>query len=123
MSEQAPAARAFSDAELLSIAVACLKHARQLRITEIRVERLQEISYEDAVAEGCGMPDMRFEPIGEGETWEQTARRLRWPQRSYQQLWGSINGADSWAANPWVWALTFEVIKANVDQVMRRQAA
>jgi hypothetical protein len=89
-----------------------------LRITDVRAERLQTISYEDAIAEGCGLSDMRFEPIGDGETWEQTARRLRWPQRTYEDLWNAINGIGSWNANSWVWALTFEVIHQNVDQVL-----
>lgn len=90
-----------------------------LRITNIRVERLQDISYEDAVAEGCGIADMRFEPVADGETWEQTARRLRWPQRTYEQLWNSINGAQSWAANPWCWCISFTCISKNVDEVLR----
>jgi len=72
-----------------------------LRITDVRVQRLQECSNEDAVAEGIGTPtDMRYATVD-----------------GYRPLWESINGAGSWDANPWVWALTFEVIKANVDSV------
>jgi hypothetical protein len=37
-------------------------------------------------------------------------------------LWTAINGADSWAANPWVWALTFTVEKRNVDDVLKAAA-
>ena len=79
-----------------------------LEVVSVRVERLQEISYEDACAEGCELANIRFEPDSNGETWEQTARRLRWPQRSFCQLWNSIKGAGSWDANPWVWCVEFK---------------
>jgi hypothetical protein len=86
-----------------------------LEITGVRVERVQAISYEDACAEGCAIPSLEvpaFEtvtlPAGSMESWDQIARRLRWPQRFYEQVWESINGADSWAANPWVWVVEFK---------------
>jgi len=73
-----------------------------LRITDVRVQRLQDCSNEDAVAEGIGTPtDMRYAAID-----------------GYRPLWESINGPGSWDRNDWVFALTFEVIKANVDSVM-----
>ena len=81
-----------------------------LEVVSVRVERLQEISYEDAVAEGCGIAEDRFDPVGHGETWEQTARRLRWPQRSYQLLWNKINGRCAWEKNPWTWVIEFKQI-------------
>ena len=89
-----------------------------LRIADVRVQRLQDISEADAVAEGVE-PFTDFLPAGH---W----RRYRdggWnayvdnPIASYASLWTEINGPGSWDANPWVWALTFEVIKANVEQV------
>jgi hypothetical protein len=66
-----------------------------LEITDIRVQRVQEISEEDAKAEGVSA-DACFA----------TARL------SYEQLWDSINAKRGygWEANPWVWALTFRVI-------------
>ena len=85
-----------------------------LEIVSVRVERLQDISYEDALAEGvsdltamlrdeCKPPD--------GESGNDCARRLHWPQRLYEQLWESINGAGSWDVNPWVWCIEFKVMK------------
>lgn len=84
-----------------------------LKITEVRVQRLQEISEEGALAEGVS-----WEP-GDQEAnvrkWgtEQTARMR------YADLWDHINGPGSWEANPWVWAISFEVIKKNVDAVLQ----
>ncbi len=64
-----------------------------LEVTEVRVQRLQEISEDDAKAEGC-------EPSGSAGF--ATARGL------YAALWDSINGARApWPSNPWVWAITF----------------
>lgn len=68
-----------------------------LKVTDVRVERLQSISEADAMAEGTQEPSLL--PI--------TGARLT--ERSvFAALWESINGADSWAANPWVWAITFK---------------
>jgi hypothetical protein len=63
-----------------------------LEITEVRVERLQEISRGDAMAEGCPFPNM-----AEGKD----------PRRWYTELWESINGTGSWDANPFVWVVSF----------------
>lgn len=83
-----------------------------LEITAVRVERLQDISYEDALAEG--VPDARpllgnTEP-NYGETADETSRRLRWPQREYELLWNTINGVGAWDKNPWVWCVSFKRI-------------
>lgn len=64
-----------------------------LEITGVRVERLQAISDPDALAEGCSTRDMRH------------GDRLA---SVYERLWESINGAGSWATNPWVWVIEFK---------------
>lgn len=79
-----------------------------LRITEVRVQRLQDISRGDAMDEGCTFQNMAAGPD---------------PRQWYTDLWDSINGAGSWAANPWVWCVSFEVIKANVDTVLAQKVA
>lgn len=96
------------------------QHSRlTLRITDVRAERVQEIIYEDACAEGVGIP-----PLADSDPmdWEKTSRRLKWPQRAYMDLWMSINGEASWHQNPFVWCISFKVIQQNVDEVMRGAA-
>lgn len=87
-----------------------------LIVTDVRVERLQDISESDARAEGCpvtwdGKP--YDPPPPEVDSWRGYGRY------SYCLLWSKINGPGSWDANPWVAAYTFTVIKNNIDQVGR----
>ena len=74
-----------------------------LELTDVRAERLQDISEADAIAEG-------IERSGECN-WRDYADKhndFTSARRSYRSLWESINGAGSWAANPWLWALSFK---------------
>ncbi|RFM30044.1 hypothetical protein [Deminuibacter soli] len=86
------------------------KHARVfLRVTGYSVERLQDISEADAKAEGV----LRISAGGfgrSGEEWKnyRNIMPLRTAKQSFQSLWESINGVDSWAANPWVWVIEFD---------------
>lgn len=74
-----------------------------LEITEVRVQRVQDISEEDAVAEGTPIND--FLPIN-------TARIAGVDTRTYfAELWNKINGKGAWESNPWVWAISFKVVK------------
>lgn len=68
-----------------------------LRVMDVRVERLQAISAADAIAEGCApvpLHSLDCDSIS--------------PVQEYRALWGHINGRGSWAANPWVWVVSFE---------------
>ena len=87
-----------------------------LEITEIRVERLQDITEADAKAEGAAFHDGR----GIGHSgWRHDYRDVHaTAASSYRRLWNEINGPGAWDANPWVWALTFKVHTANVDAVL-----
>lgn len=95
-----------------------------LEITDVRVERLQAISEADALAEGVREPS-----LGDGLTiFAQNGggfipRGSAPPLLLWEALWRRINGDDSWTANPWVWAVSFNVHRANVDDVLQRGAA
>ncbi|HGX3178796.1 TPA: morphogenetic protein [Klebsiella variicola] len=71
-----------------------------LEITDVRVERLNAISQEDAQAEGCcygrggGVPDFAVTPADHFPT-----------------LWASIYGEESWKANGWVWVISFKRVE------------
>ncbi len=59
-----------------------------LEITDVRVQRLNDITTEDALAEGVSPQD-------------------EFAKLSYARLWRHINGDGSWDANPAVWAISF----------------
>lgn len=94
-----------------------------LEITGVRVERLNDISHEDAEREGIHT-----------EVWDQTVVAKNYAaedeifqfwseslphyvnmnelyRSSFQSLWQSIYGAESWLANPWVWVIDFKRIE------------
>lgn len=80
-----------------------------LEITGVRVERLQDISEADAIAEGCT-------PNHNGYYWggpHQVSGRKQMATavRAYRDLWESINGHGSWDANPWVWVVKFRRVE------------
>lgn len=90
-----------------------------LSITAVRVERLQDISEADAIAEGIkpitwlatGEKGWKnYTPALEGAGFNRDAAMCTSPRRSYETLWESINGPDSWAANPWVWVIEFQKV-------------
>lgn len=81
-----------------------------LTVTEVRVQRLHEISEADAVAEGI----MQVEQ-GLFDYHEHAEIRFKTAKSAFQDLWNSLHGPDAWEANPWVVALTFTVAKGNID--------
>lgn len=82
-----------------------------LTVTDVRVQRLQEISDDDAAAEGWPAKEARA-TAGLAEI------RDAYPVGWYAWLWDSINGAGSWEANPWVVAYTFTVARQNIDAAL-----
>lgn len=85
-----------------------------LEVTGMRVERLQDISEEDAIAEGIEQTEPFFgcacwrdymEPDREASSFPDD------PVGSYASLWESMHGADSWDQNPWVWVIEFRRIE------------
>lgn len=91
-----------------------------LRITDVRVERIQDISEADAIQESVGM----ILADGWPDPGAMTDAINRSRRAGFELLWDSINAkrGHGWDANPWVWALTFDVIKENVDQVLENAA-
>lgn len=100
-----------------------------LKITDVRVERVQDITDEDAKSEGAkfyGHIDIdkfhkegfRDPPRWSLVTPNTTAQCLSTPKWAFANLWNSINEKRGlgWDANPWVWVVEFEVIKQNVDE-------
>jgi hypothetical protein len=93
-----------------------------LEITDVRVQRLHEISEEDAEAEGCEAWSQTAEDIADAQIMdiapqEKELARLLGPgtmpaKAAFRMLWDSINGPGLWDANPWVWALTFKRVDA-----------
>lgn len=81
-----------------------------LEVTGVRVERLQDISEADAVAEGLEQVQPGrwriYGPHTDGADMDVS------PRVSYRSLWESINGDGSWDENPWVWVVEFRRIAA-----------
>lgn len=78
----------------------------ELKITDIRAERLQDINEADAVREGVKR-EQSF-PFNQWLNYESGIYQLPTAVESFKSLWGEINGKDSWEANPFVWAISFE---------------
>lgn len=76
-----------------------------LTVTDVRVQRLQDISEADAVAEGWPGPmtDIGY-PISTPRQW-------------FSGLWNRLHRHDAWDANPWVVAISFQCTKQNIDQI------
>jgi hypothetical protein len=84
-----------------------------LEITKVRVERLQDISREDAISEGVAWCDYQNKS---GDTCERCGARLfsdagepPWhsPIVEYQLFWDSLHGKGAWEKNPCVWVIEF----------------
>jgi hypothetical protein len=80
-----------------------------LRIMDIRVERLQDISEEDAIAEGIEIVNEKV-PVKAYKDYLGQYNYYSNPINSFKSLWESINGEKSWEQNPYVWVIHFEKI-------------
>lgn len=87
-----------------------------LTVTDVRVQRVQEISEADAIAEGvvsAPFPGGERWSVAGGydDAWLDTARE------AFRCLWYRIHGPGAWGANPWVAAISFTVERRNIDEV------
>jgi hypothetical protein len=104
-----------ADGDLPLARVGRYRHARfmprwasriTLEVTGVRVERLQDISEEDARAEGAPCELAVLDSVRLGARASHRA--------GFTRLWDSINGAGSWDTNPWVWVVEFSRIEQGV---------
>ena len=75
-----------------------------LTITDVRVQRLQEITAEDVTAEGIPFEADALAPY-------------EWSVARFADLWNTIHGPDAWDANPWCAAISFTVHRCNIDKM------
>lgn len=97
---------------------ACIEKGHQIRITKVRMQRLQDISEEDCLAEGIypyyygdeeekkrhGIPP-------DGYSFDGWGFHYPTPREAYAALIDKISGKGTWEKNPWVWVYEFELIK------------
>ncbi len=97
-------------------------HSRlTLRVSNVRVERVQEISLDDLHAEGVACSDC----------WTARTPYKDFPHPEYCgcrnlfiNLWNSIRGPDAWDRNDWVWVVEWDKVwTQNIDQVLKEMAA
>lgn len=86
-----------------------------LTVTDFRVQRLQDISFADTLAEGIEGTDIHKRRqrlcVEQGIECGSVCRD------SFRDIWNSLHGPEAWEANPWVVALTFTVVKGNIDRI------
>ena len=91
-----------------------------LTVTDVRVQRLNSLTDDDAIAEGIQPQHV--------QTARQGSAVLGWgydgldgygpgtPKAAFSLLWNTIHGPDAWDANPWVCAISFTVEQRNIDE-------
>ncbi len=80
----------------------------RLKITDIRVEQLQDITEAGAIAEGVDRIELSSSELNGMPVHPMTGGY----RESFAKLWESINGPESWSANPWVWVVEFQKVEA-----------
>jgi hypothetical protein len=90
-----------------------------LLVTDVRVQRVQDMSETDAMAEG-------IYAVGGRSGWAHDPSAIDWwasPTLAFQCLWNSLHTAPGtrWEDNPWIYAVTFDVKHGNIDQLANRE--
>lgn len=100
-----------------------------LEITDVRVERLRDITRADAISEGVDWKKCPQHQTQESLHAQIAADRIGMAAHpvmeidyvgGFRRLWKSINGPESWDKNPWVWCIAFNVHKMNVNDYIRQ---
>ena len=99
-----------------------------LTVTDVRVQRLQDISEADAGAEGIRRANVIIDAHCHGGVHTEVSADRYWNGTepddfegfeggviAFEALWGKIHGPAAWDANPWVCAISFNVRKGNID--------
>ncbi len=93
-----------------------------LEVKRIRIERLQDISEEDAKAEGIKAFKFSQGSIGYGTERLALGAMNTNAKNAFRFLWDCINGEPrkngvdiSWDANPWVWIIEFDLVKGSAE--------
>lgn len=85
-----------------------------LEITDMRIERLDEINFTESIVEGIEyVLNDAGHPIFKNYLTEEFD--IRNPSRSFMSLWASIHGPESWDANPWVWVISFRKLDSHAN--------
>lgn len=104
------------------------KHSRlTLKITDVRIERVQGISEADAISEGLEIfnedGNLWYSGYMDGnDSW--FSELWKWhcndPVQAFKELWDGIyfKSGNGWNDNPWVWCYTFSIIHKNVDEYL-----
>lgn len=88
----------------------------QIRITNVRVEKLQDISDEDCMKEGITtMTEGKYD-VGNGYGWDTKIDALKrdtffTPRKAFAALIDKVSGKGTWNSNPWVFVYEFELVK------------
>jgi len=94
-----------------------------LEVVGVKIERLQEISEEDAIAEGIDM-DSDFASLCQNiadQPWPNDLTNGSPIISVFEKTWGERHGRGSWSANPFVSAVTFRPHLANIDDLLRQR--
>lgn len=91
-----------------------------LEVVSVRVERLHDITEEDAKAEGCVSDVDALKALSHVRGAPAVAcvpSRIMSARDHFRDLWRSINGTESWDANPWVWRIEVRKVDAPAQEV------
>ncbi len=83
----------------------------QIIITNVRIERLQDISYKDCLAEGLHADIDPMNPICNIFTFHGATQWYFHPREAYAVLIDKVSGKGTWNKNPYVWVYDFELVK------------